>query len=56
MKMDKIKKQSEFDALTLSPGIAMGPSFLFRRFTIDLNEYDYEVTDINKEISAFKKA
>ena len=54
--MDRIKKQSEFDALTLSPGIAMGPSFLFRRFTIDLNEYDYEVTDINKEISAFKKA
>jgi phosphoenolpyruvate-protein phosphotransferase (PTS system enzyme I) len=56
MKKDKIKKQSEFDALSLSPGIAMGPSFLFRRFTIDLDEYDYKVTDITKEINIFSKA
>jgi len=54
--MDKIKRQSEFDAITLSPGIAMGPAFIFRRITIDLEEYDYEVTDINKEINIFNKA
>jgi len=56
MKKVNIKKQSEFDALTLSPGIAMGPSFLFRRFTIDLEEYNYEVSDISKEINVFNKA
>lgn len=54
--MDKLKKQSEFDVLTLSPGIAMGPSFSFRRFTIDLEEYNYRVSNIDKEIEILNKA
>jgi phosphotransferase system enzyme I (PtsI) len=54
--MGKIKKQSEFDSLILSSGIAMGPAFAFRRIAIDLDEYDYEVTDINKEIDILNRA
>ncbi|MCK5032490.1 MAG: phosphoenolpyruvate--protein phosphotransferase [Calditrichia bacterium] len=54
--MNKNKKQFEFDALILSPGIAMGPAFFFRRIAIDLEEYNYKVTDIEKEINAFHKA
>lgn len=56
MKRDKIKKSTEFDALTLSPGIAMGPAFVFRKIVIDLEEYDYDVTDIDQEIRIFNKA
>jgi phosphoenolpyruvate-protein phosphotransferase (PTS system enzyme I) len=56
MKINKDTRQSEIDALILSPGIAMGPAFLFRRIAIDLEEYDYKVTDIRKELYIFHKA
>ena len=54
--MNKGTRQSEIDALTLSPGIAMGPAFLFRRIAIDIEEYNYKVIDIRKEINLFHKA
>lgn len=54
--MNKSSRQSEIDALILSPGIAMGPAFLFRRIAIDIEEYNYIVTDVEKEINIFHKA
>jgi phosphotransferase system enzyme I (PtsI) len=45
-----------FDAIKVVPGLALGPAFTFHRATFDLDDLNYEVNDIEKEVSNFLSA
>jgi phosphotransferase system enzyme I (PtsI) len=45
-----------FDAVKIVPGLAMGPVYPFRRETYTLDDFNYEVKDIEKEVSNFLDA
>ena len=53
---NKKQKQRIFEGLAISPGIAIGPAFIFRKFNLELSDLDYEVSDTAKEIEIFKNA
>jgi phosphotransferase system enzyme I (PtsI) len=50
------KTESVFDALCVSPGMAMGPAFHFRKMAFELDDLNYNVSDIDHEIHVFKNA
>ena len=49
-------KQTEFTAECLSPGIAIGPALVFKKISMNLDEFNYRISDIEKELKIFKNA
>ena len=56
MNPNKSKKEKSFDTISLSPGISIGPAFLFRRFSFDLHELDINISNTDREIKVFRNA
>jgi phosphotransferase system enzyme I (PtsI) len=57
--MKKTKSKNDeivFNAIKIVPGLALGPAFPFRRTTFNLDDFNYEVTDIEREIANFLNA
>ncbi len=49
-------KQTEFKAECLSPGIAIGPALVFNKISMNLDELNYKISDIGKELEMFNRA
>lgn len=56
MKKNKKRKQLEFDVECYSTGLAIGPAFIFRKISINLDDYNFNVSDIRKEIQKLENA
>ena len=52
----KIKREIILKGIPTSPGIGMGPVYIFRPFQINISELEVTVDDVNKEIQLFDAA
>ncbi len=52
----KILKEIRLTGIPTSPGIAMGPIYIFRPFQLNISELEGEVEDVDREIALFDNA
>lgn len=55
-KVKQNKKEVVLEGMATSPGIAIGPVYVFNPYSINLSELELEVDDIDNEIVLFEKA
>jgi phosphotransferase system enzyme I (PtsI) len=51
-----VKKQVLLDVVSIVPGLAMGPCYLFRKFSFTIEDLDYTIESIDAEIDRFRLA
>ncbi|MBN1407724.1 MAG: phosphoenolpyruvate--protein phosphotransferase [Calditrichaceae bacterium] len=56
MKSKESQSEVVLDGIATSPGIAIGPVYLFNPYSINLSELELEVDDIETEVVLFEKA
>ncbi|MEJ2542970.1 MAG: phosphoenolpyruvate--protein phosphotransferase [Calditrichaceae bacterium] len=56
MKSKESQKEVVLEGIATSPGIAIGPVYLFNPYSINLSELEPEVDDIDTEVDLFEKA
>ena len=52
----KLKREIVLKGLPTSPGIGMGPAYIFRPFQINISELEVGVEDVDQELRLFKGA
>jgi len=55
-KNKKLKREITLTGTPTSPGIALGPVFMFRSFSINISELEIKVEDVEQEIERFDHA
>ena len=58
MKNEEAKNKREviLEGIATSPGIAIGPVYIFNPYSINLSELELETDDVDTEIVLFEKA
>ena len=50
---EKQKEEITLEARAIVPGLTMGPVFLFRKYSFTVDDFDFQVKDIAKELQKF---
>jgi len=50
------KKEIVLDVVPIVPGLAMGPAYHFRKFSFDIEDFNYLIESVEGELERFRKA
>jgi phosphotransferase system enzyme I (PtsI) len=51
-----VKKEVTLDVVPIVPGLAMGPVYHFRKFSFDIEDFDYLIESVEGELQRFRTA
>ena len=53
---DTGKKEIRLEGIPIVPGLAMGPAYHFRKFSFNIDDFDYLIESVEGEIHRFRTA
>jgi phosphotransferase system enzyme I (PtsI) len=53
---ETVKKEIYLDVIPIVPGLAMGPAYHFRKFSFNIDDFDYLIESVEGELNRFRAA